>query len=29
MLTASYEQSLVGEGRPFGEAFDELEAGLA
>lgn len=29
MLTDSYAQSLAGEGRPFGEAFDELEAGLA
>ena len=28
MLSSSYAQSLAGEGRPFGEAFNELEAGL-
>lgn len=29
MLSSSYAQSMSGEGKPFGEAFDELEAGLA
>lgn len=28
-LNHSYAQSLAGEGRPFDEAFDELERGLA
>ncbi|MBO7673586.1 MAG: type II toxin-antitoxin system RelB/DinJ family antitoxin [Atopobiaceae bacterium] len=29
MLSSSYAQSLTGKGKPFGEAFDELEAGLS